>query len=84
MISMVLVAQGYAAADALALFAAGRGQSVSQPSQIRYVHYFERLLALSDRRPVAPMLHLMRVQLSHVPNLDGDGAWPVCVVECAG
>ena len=53
-IAMVLVAQGYSAGDALAIFATARGQPVSQPSQMRYVGYFERLLLREDRRAEAP------------------------------
>lgn len=80
-ISMTLVAQGYAAQDALTLFASGRGQPVSQPSQIRYVGYFEKLLMLENRRPTPPLRRLRRIELSHAPNYDGEGSWPTCVVE---
>ena len=80
--AMVLVAQGYAAADALAIFAAGRGQAVSQPSQIRYVGYFERLLMQDDRRAPAPVLRLRRVELSHAPAFEANGeGWPRVALE---
>ena len=70
--------------DALALFAAGRGQAVSQPSQIRFVTYFEKLLLMENRRPTPPLLLLRLAELSRVPNLDGDGARPECIVEAGG
>jgi hypothetical protein len=81
--AMVLVAQGYAASDALAIFAAGRGQAVSQPSQIRYVGYFERLLQQDDRRAPARVLRLRRIELSHAPayEANGEGCWPRVLLE---
>ncbi len=66
MIACVLVAQGYSATDALSIFAMSRGQSVSQPSQIRYVNYFEHLLMQDDRRAPPPVLKLLRIQVRKI------------------
>ncbi len=85
MTAMVLVAQGYTPADALAIFAIGRGQKVSQPSQVRYVGYFEKLLLQDDRRARARVLRLRRVELSHGPayEANGEGSQPRIVLEMA-
>lgn len=67
----------YDAETALTVFSAARcvqnTQAVRQPSQIRYVHYVERLRSFEDLRPVAPKVILKRVEISRAPDC-GDGS----------
>jgi len=73
--------QKMSAVDALSAFGAARcldGSGVVQPSQRRYVKYLE----LHLRSPKAPQrIALTRIELSHAPNVDGDGCMARLSVE---
>ena len=56
-----------------------RGGGVTQPSQVRYVHYFNEIFNGVVKSPL--LMHLEKIELKTAPHVNGNGCKPIFEIK---